>query len=113
MLGPLLSGHCCWNDNSDGKNCGFRIADCGFETPQFNPQSEIRNPQCFHGFHVPFATAGTKVSNPAGANSSVRPCSALMYAVIRTFTTCKPSSNVREGFSRPRKTLTKCRSSPS
>src|SRR5258706_11434081 len=47
-----------------------------------------------HGFQVPFATAGTKFSMPGGGKSSVVPCSALWYAVISTFTTSRPSSNV-------------------
>src|SRR5882762_10095080 len=65
------------------------------------------------GFHVPLATAGTNRSMPAGGKSSVLPSSALLYAVIRSFTTSRPSSNVSSGDSRPRNTRTKCRSSAS
>src|SRR5207245_10012105 len=60
------------------RDCGFRIADCGFEFRAPNPQSTIRNPQLPHGFQAPLATAGTNVSSPSGGNSSVFPCSALM-----------------------------------
>src|SRR5207248_11321710 len=94
-------------------DCGLRISDCGFDGRSPNPQSAIRNPQLVHGLHVPFATAGTNVSIPLGGNSTVFPCSALIYAVIRSFTTSTPSSKVSCGCSRPRTTRTNCRSSPS
>ncbi len=42
------------------------------------PHSAPRIPHWSHGFHVPFATAGTNVSIPLGGNSTVFPCSALM-----------------------------------
>src|SRR5207249_9051243 len=78
-----------------------------------NQRQERQLPQLVHGFHVPLATAGTNVSSPLGGNSSVFPCSALMYAVISSFTTSTPSSKVSSGCSHPRNTLTKCRSSAS
>src|SRR5256885_5357566 len=94
MLRPLLCGHGCWHKHTQDKYCGLWISDCGFEPSKFNPQSAIRNRQLVHDFHVPFATAGTNVSTPGAGKSLVRPFSALMYAVIRAFTNCQPSSDV-------------------
>ena len=44
------------------------------------------------GFQVPFATAGTNFSIPFPGYATVRPDSALWYAVISIFTTSTPSS---------------------
>src|SRR5882672_8092216 len=77
-----------------------KIADRGFRIADSMDVPPIRNPQSSHGFHVPLATAGTNRSMPAGGKSSVLPSSALLYAVIRSFTTSRPSSNVSSGDSR-------------
>src|SRR5213076_2961576 len=113
LLRPRAYGTANERQERQRADCGLRISDCGFDGRSPNPQSVIHNPQLVHGFHVPLATAGTNVSTPLGGNSSVFPCSALMYAVMRTFTTSTPSSNVSCGASRPRNTRTKWRSSAS
>ena len=62
-----------------------------------------------YGFQVPRATAGTNSASPGGGKSSVLPCSALMYAVISSFTTSTPSSHVSSGSSPVRKQPVKWR----
>src|SRR5947199_933819 len=111
--GPGLGGHRGGEHNSDDNERGTGNAECGTEGGGAVPRSHFRVPRFPHGFHVPCATAGTNFSSPAGGNSSVLPCSALMYAVIRIFTTSTPSSNASRGCSRPRTARSTCRSSAS
>lgn len=63
--------------------------------------------------HPDRATRGTNVSRPGGGNATVRPCSALMYPAMSSFTTSTPSSNVNAGASPRKNARTMCRFSAS